>query len=81
MQSFLQGDFSAAFSWNPMVFCWILYAIATGILLNLRFLFRMQWSGSVLKRMYSLTAFFIALGVFLLYTLVRNIPFLLELVF
>lgn len=78
---FLQGDFAASFAWNPMVFCWILYAITTGIFLNLRFVFRVAWAGRALKAMYSLTAFFVGLGVFLLYTLVRNIPFLWNLIF
>ncbi len=81
VQSFLLGDFLGAFSWNPMVFCWILYAIVTFILLNLRFLGRISWAGPILKGMYSLTAFFVALGVFLAYTLLRNIPFLIALFF
>lgn len=81
VQSFLQADFFAAFFWNPMVFCWILYAIATGILLNLRFVFRQQWAGTILKRMYSLTAFFVGVGAYLLFTLVRNLPLLMELLF
>lgn len=81
VQSFLQGDLAASFAWNPMVFCWILYAIATGILHNLRFVFHLSWAERVLKGMYSLTAFFVGLGVFLLYTLVRNIPFLWNLLF
>ncbi len=78
VQSFLQGDILESFFWNPMVFCWILYAIATWILLNLRFLFRMPRVGALLKGMYSLQAFFVALGVFLTYTLLRNIPFLIS---
>ncbi|MBQ7328899.1 MAG: DUF2752 domain-containing protein [Oscillospiraceae bacterium] len=81
VQSFLQGDLAASFVWNPMVFCWILYAIATGVLLNLRYVFHLRWAEHVLKGMYSLRVFYVGLGVFLLYTLVRNAPLLWNLLF
>lgn len=80
VQSFLQGHFWDSFIWNPMVFCWILYGIVTGVLLNLCFVCNQRWAKSALKGMYSLTAFFVALGVYLLFTLIRNLPLLLELI-
>ena len=55
---------------------WILYGIATVLLLNLRFIFRQQWAQSVLRRMYSLPALWIALGVYFSYMIVRNLPFI-----
>lgn len=79
IESFLYGRFLDAFTWNPMVFCWILYGILTFVLLNVRFVFRGRWAEVCLKKMYSLTAFFIGLGIYLGFTLVRNIPFLLNL--
>lgn len=74
--SFLQGHFAESFAYNPMVFAWILYGIATVLLLNLRFIFRQQWAQSVLRRMYSLPALWIALGAYFSYMIVRNLPFI-----
>lgn len=80
VQAFLQGDFIGAFSYNPMVFCWILYGILSAILLNLHILCKQKWAGRVLAQMYSLTAFLIALGVYLMFVLLRNLPLLLGLI-
>lgn len=80
VESFLRFDFSGAFFHNPMVFGWILYAILTLVLLNVGFVLRCAWASRWLRGMYSLTAFFIGLGIYLGFTLVRNIPFLLNLI-
>lgn len=79
VEFFLQGNFAEAFSRNQMVFCWILYGIATVILLNLRYFCKQLWAEKVLRRMYNLTSFFVALAVYLLFTLVRNLPLLIKL--
>lgn len=73
---FLRGDFIGAFSWNPMVFCWVIYAILTAIMLNLRFLCKQEWAATVLRRMYSLPVLYIAIGVYLVFPLIRNLPLL-----
>ena len=79
VQSFLRGDFVDAFYWNPMVFCWILYGLLTAFLLNAQYLFRWQWAGKLLQYMYSFTAFLIAVGVYLLVTLIRLYPVVMRL--
>lgn len=80
VQSFLNGDFRMAFAYNQMVFGWILYGIFTVLLLNGCFLLHSKWAGRCLRKMYSLTAFLIGVGIYLGYTLLRNIPLLIELI-
>ena len=76
IEFFLQGNFAEAFSRNQMVFCWILYGILTVLLLNLRYFCKQLWAERVLRHMYSLRSFFVALAVYLLFTLFRNLPLL-----
>ena len=59
VQSLLRGDLVAAFLYNPMVFCWILYGALTVVLLNLRFVCNQAWAGKMLQKMYSFCAFLI----------------------
>lgn len=78
VQSFLHGEFFEALCHNPMVFLCILYGIFTLVLLNLAFLAKKELAVSILKRMYSVAALFITLGAFTVYTVVINIPFLMN---
>jgi len=78
VQSFLEGRFLEALEWNPLVFCWILFAIATVLLLNVRVLLRRRWAGKALRVMWSMEAFFVAVGSYLHFTFWRNVPMLLE---
>jgi len=77
-QSFLQGAFAEAFWHNPMVFCWILYAIASGLLLNVGFVLGQKWAVTALKKMYSMSAFYVALAAYILFTICRNLPLFLQ---
>ena len=81
VQSFLQGRFLEAFRWNPLVFCWILFAIATVILLNAAVLLRQRWAGKTLSVMWSMEAFFVIVGSYLHFTFWRNVPVILEKIF
>ena len=75
------GRFLEAFRWNPLVFCWILFAIATVLLLNVLVLLRQRWAGKALSVMWSMEAFFVAVGSYLHFTLWRNVPVILEKLF
>lgn len=81
IQSFLYGRFLEAFRWNPLVFCWILFAVATVVLLNVWVLLRKRWAGRALKVMYSMEAFFVAVGSYLHFAFWRNVPVILEKIF
>ena len=81
IQSFLYGRVLEAFRWNPIVFCWILFAIATLVLLNALVLLRQRWAGKVLKVMWSMEALYVAVGSYLLFILLRNVPLLLKVLF
>lgn len=81
VESFLYGRFLEAFRWNPLVFCWILFAIATVVLLNIWVLLRRRWAGRTLRIMYSMEAFFVAVGSYLHFAFWRNVPMLLERIF
>lgn len=81
IQSFLHGRFLEAFRWNPLVFCWILFAIATVLLLNALVLLRQRWAGKALKVMWSMEALFVAVGTYLQFILWRNVPVILEKLF
>ena len=78
VQSFLYGRFLEAFRWNPLVFCWILFAVATVLLLNIWVLLHQHWGGKALKVMYSMEAFFVAVGSYLHFAFWRNVPMLFE---
>lgn len=81
VNSFLDGRFADAFFYNPAVFVCILYAIITVILLNLFFVFKISAVKQVLMKMYSLTAFFTVMGMLFIFTLLRNIPWIVDLMF
>ena len=81
IQSILHGRFLEAFRWNPLVFCWILFAIATVLLLNALVLLRQRWAGKALKVMWSMEALFVAVGTYLQFILWRNVPVILEKLF
>lgn len=78
VQSFLQGAFAEAFRQNPMVFCWILYAIVSGLLLNVGFVLGQKWAVTALKKMYSMSAFYVALAAYILFMVLRNLPLFLS---
>lgn len=80
IQSFLEGRFLEALRWNPLVFCWILFAIATVVLLNCLVLLKRRWAGKALGVMWSMEAFFVAVGSYLHFAFWRNVPLLLELI-
>ncbi len=76
VNSFLEGRFVDSFTYNPAVFICILYAVFTVILLNLLFVFKISFAKPILVKMYSLSAFFAVMGMLFLFTVVRNIPWL-----
>ena len=80
VNSFLEGRFTDAFAYNPAVFIGILYVILTVVMLNLLFVFRKKFAKPILLKMYSLTAFFVVMGMLLVFTVVRNIPWIISLV-
>ena len=80
IQSFLQGAIWESFCYNPMVFCWILYAMATGLLLIFSVIFRQKWAFFALKKMYTMTVFYVTIAVYILFGVLRNFPVLFSLV-
>jgi len=81
VQSFLHGRFLEAFRWNPLVFCWILFAIATVLLLNALVLLRQRWAGTPLSVMRSMEGFCVIMDSYLHYACWRNVPVILEKIF
>lgn len=74
IQSFLNGQFTDAFRWNPLVFCWILIGIITLVLLNAMVLLRQRWAEKILRAVYSMPGFFTLVGSYLLFAFLRNVP-------
>lgn len=76
VSNLLQGNFAEAFALNPFVFAGAVYLAVTAVLLNLYALFGVKWAQKLLLKMYSLRALIVASVLFVLFVLVRNIPFL-----
>ena len=75
----LHGDFVEAFFFNEWVFLWILFLVLTVALLNMAFLMRLRFAKTVLKKMYSLPTLIVFLGSLVVFTVVRNIPAVIQL--
>lgn len=72
----LNGDIIGAFQLNPLVFSAIAYVLFSMVLLHIFVFGEKKWAGNWLEKMYSLKAFFIGLGVYFLFIILRNIPWL-----
>ena len=72
----LNGDIIGAFQLNPYVFLLIVYLLVSVVFLHILVFANKSWPGKALGKMYSLRAFFIALGAYLLFIILRNIPWL-----
>lgn len=72
----LNGDIIGAFQLNPLVFSAIVYVLFSMVLLHIFVFGEKKWAGNWLEKMYSLKAFFIGLGVYFLFIILRNIPWL-----
>jgi hypothetical protein len=78
VSNFLHGNFAEAFALNPFVFLCGVYALVSLLLLNLYILFDWEFAWKALKKMYNLVTFFIALGGYVVFTIIRNIPFIIQ---
>lgn len=72
----LNGDIVGAFQLNPLVFSFIVYVLFSVVLLHIFVFGEKKWAGKWLTHMYSLKAFFIALGVYFLFIILRNLDWL-----
>lgn len=76
---FFSFDFLTAFKYNPLVFVGIVYVIIAFVLLNLNVLFEIKYTQKILTAMFSLKAVCIWVALFLIFIVVRNIPFFIRL--
>ena len=74
VQSLFEGDIWGAFLSNPIIFLCIVYLLLTVILLNLVYVLKVKKLAKLLKSMYTEKTVFIILGMFIVYTILRNIP-------
>ncbi len=74
VKSLSEGDVIGAFVSNPMIFLCIIYLGVSVILINLAYVFKIKKVTKLLKVMYSEKMAFIILGMFIVYTILRNIP-------
>ena len=79
VSAFLAGDLWQAFLFNHPIFLAILLAIVTVLLLNLWLLFKLKFAKKALRKIYGLFPFLAFMGFWTLYTILRNIPFLIKL--
>ena len=70
----LNGDIIGAFQLNPYIFLALIY-LSDRKRWNER-VGGKQWAWSVLERMFSLQAFFVALGLYFLFLILRNLDWL-----
>lgn len=73
VNAFASGNLATAFSYNPFVFASLWYGIVSILLLNAAVLCRAQWAKKALHKMYSLTMFFVAIGLYVLFIVLRNV--------
>ena len=72
----LNGDIIGAFQLNPYIFLALIYLLVGLILLHIFVFGGKQWAWSVLEKMFSLQAFFVALGLYFLFLILRNLDWL-----
>lgn len=73
VSAFMSGKLGEAFTWNPIVFAGICYGLVSILLLNAGILGKMELANKVLKKMYSLPVFFVSIGAYIAFTILRNV--------
>lgn len=80
VKNFLSGNFSEAFKLNQLVFIGIIVIIITFILLNLAFFFNLSFAKKTLRIMYDYRVIIAVIIIFAIFTIVRNIPRIIEII-
>lgn len=73
VNAFMSGRIGEAFSWNPFVFVGICYGLLSVVIFNIIAFGKQEAAKKVLGKMYSLTTFFVAIGAFISFTILRNV--------
>ena len=73
VNAFMAGRLGEALAWNPIVFTGICYGLLSIVILNIIAFSRQETAKKVLGKMYSLTMFFVAIGAFVSFTILRNV--------
>ena len=74
------GDILGAIELNPFVVLCVLYLLFTVVVLNLLVFTKLNWPGKWLRKMYGMGALIISLSGYMLFTVLRNIPWLIALI-
>ena len=78
VRAFLSGQLWDSFLFNPIIFTLIVVAIVTVLLLNRWLLCRLSFAKKALKKIYGLVPFLSLMGAWVVFTLLRNIPFFIK---
>ena len=74
VNALLSGQVADAFHHNAFLFVLTIVLALSFVLLNLHWLFDIQFAKTVLKKVYTIPVLIIALGIMLVFFFVRNIP-------
>lgn len=73
VNAFASGNWGEAFAWNPIVFAGICYAGISLLFINIAVFGQSKCAMKILKKMYSLPMFFVAIGMYVAFVILRNL--------